>query len=413
MKRPVIYLLGLTLLLTKTSTLAQPDTSRSAPNPTVIGLIRVTLEFLATDTKAFGKVPNPVCQPCNTYEELTAFAKKNHLSGADELVNDTRNQAKKALAANPATMPAALRAYLLDRVAGGNRSKRKELPTFAAFEQRLNAVTTGKQPDEAVPALSDEADMADTTTITDAPASAENSTLAQSSTTQKSFSIMDYLPLILSLLSLAGVVLLWMRGRSVNKSTQPGADSEMADILARMKGLEAQNRKLSDRLMSLEKTNQPRTSPQQESGSRPQPVQPRVPAPEPAPPVAEPIPATPAPPVPAPNTFRAAQQPTLFYGRTADLGDGFSISSLSTNLDRDTVFEIHRQTDTQALFQVSDQPDLQRLALSDPYSYLNDTCSYQMQPRPGSRIRTEKPGKLSLQGDKWAIVEKAQISFIS
>lgn len=79
--------------------------------------------------------------------------------------------------------------------------------------------------------------------------------------------------------------------------------------------------------------------------------------------------------------------------------------------DRDTVFDIQLQSDVQAFYRVSENPDAQRLALSDPYSYLNDSCEYMTQPTPGSRIRTEQPGRLALQGDKWKIIEKAKISF--
>ena len=102
---------------------------------------------------------------------------------------------------------------------------------------------------------------------------------------------------------------------------------------------------------------------------------------------------------------------SLFYARMADLGDGFSAGGLLQAPDRDTVFEIQQLNETTAAYRVSENPELQRLALSDPYSYLNDTCAYLTQPRPDSRIRTEQPGRLTLQGDKWLITQKAQISF--
>ncbi|AQG78308.1 hypothetical protein [Spirosoma montaniterrae] len=420
MRQPTIYVLGLALLLTESVALAQTDSARNAPNPTAIGMIRATLEFLATDEKSFGRVPNPICQPCSTYEELTAFAKKNRLRGGDELVNDARREARNALQTNPATLPATLQAFLLDRVAGGTKSNRKQLPTFATFQQKLSAAAGG-QPAETEPIVA-----ADDSALTDTASAATDETLTTEAeletdpTTAKPLSIMQYLPLIFSLISLVGVVLLWIRSQNRSEPVKQSYDGQIAALQDRIKRLEDANRQL--RNQTEPRPGNPTPRPQPSAQSQQTPVQPRMPMAEsePTSPAADVVPpivsATPPPassPIagPMPNSFRST--PSLLYGRTADLGDGFSSSGLSATPDRDTVFEIHRQTDTQAVFQVSDQPDLQRLALSDPYSYLNDTCSYQMQPRPGSRIRTEKPGKLSLQGDKWAIVEKAQISFLS
>ncbi len=418
MKRISIYLLGFALLTQPG--FAQSDSGQNAPNPTAIGMIRATLEFLATDEKSFGKVPNPVCQPCNTYEELTDFARKNRLKGADDLVNEARRQAQKAIQTNPATLASTLQTFLLDRVAGGNKSSRKQLPTFAAYQQKLNAATGAQPaPTQNVEATADVAMPTDTVSDMSDTTSLAESELETGYASTKPLSIMEYLPLLFSLVSLAGVVMLWSRGQNKREPVGPDYGGEIADLrnqISQLKKVLSQLENKSGAGTGNAQTPRP-ASPSygQAQQTQTQPVQPRVPVVEPvsAPPVADVVPSVVAPvsPAPTPNTFR--QTPTLLYGRTADLGDGFSSSGLSSEPDRDTVFEIRRQSDTQAVFQVSDHPDLQRLALSDPYSYLNDTCSYQTQPRPGSRIRTEKPGTLSLQGDKWAIVEKAQISFIS
>ncbi len=124
-----------------------------------------------------------------------------------------------------------------------------------------------------------------------------------------------------------------------------------------------------------------------------------------------PQPSASASPVPSPPPL-APSAPRIFYARTVDLGDGFSVESLSeTTSERPMVYQIQVQTPGQATFRVADDPYAQRLALSDPYSYLNDACEYTSQPAPNSRITTSKPGRLVLQGNKWAIQEKAQIGF--
>ena len=116
-------------------------------------------------------------------------------------------------------------------------------------------------------------------------------------------------------------------------------------------------------------------------------------------------------PVPAPPVPAAA--PTKLFARTADLGNGFSLSGLLEQPERGTVYELDLTSPGTAIFRVSQSPESQQLAMSDPYSYLSDACLYENQPGgPNSRIQTVAPGQLTLQGDKWQITEKARIGFV-
>ncbi|NID10483.1 hypothetical protein [Fibrivirga algicola] len=117
--------------------------------------------------------------------------------------------------------------------------------------------------------------------------------------------------------------------------------------------------------------------------------------------------ATPTPPPPP------APAPTKLFARTADLGNGFSVAGLLELAERGTVYEIDLTSPNTATFQVSQSPESQQLAMSDPYSYLSDACLYENQPGgPNSRIQTVAPGQLTLQGDKWQITDKARIGFV-
>ncbi|MBO0948211.1 hypothetical protein [Fibrella forsythiae] len=114
------------------------------------------------------------------------------------------------------------------------------------------------------------------------------------------------------------------------------------------------------------------------------------------------------PPAPAPSA-----PPTKLFARTADLGNGFSVAGLLEIAERGTVYEIDLTNPVTATFRVSQSPESQQLAMSDPYSYLSDACLYENQPGgPNSRIQTVAPGQLTLQGDKWQITEKARIGFV-
>ena len=110
-----------------------------------------------------------------------------------------------------------------------------------------------------------------------------------------------------------------------------------------------------------------------------------------------------------------ASAPPRLFARTADLGNGFSVSGLIDHPERGTVYELELTSPQTAQFRVSAAPDAQQVAMSDPYSYLSDACLYENQPNTQSgtvRIQTLTPGKLALQGDKWQITEKARIGFV-
>lgn len=119
------------------------------------------------------------------------------------------------------------------------------------------------------------------------------------------------------------------------------------------------------------------------------------------------------PPAPPQPVLPVPAAPSRFYARTADLGNGFSVSGLLKEPERGTVYELELSSPGTATFRVSQSPDAQQLAMSDPYSYLSDACLYENQPGgPNSRIQTVAPGQLVLQGDKWQITEKARIGFV-
>lgn len=396
---------------------AQDDTAKVS-EPAAIAMTRATLAFLATDAKTYGYKKTP-CQPCATYDDLQQFVEKNKLMRANELIASVQKRAAKS-------SPSELRAFLLKRVTeGADHGHRTKLPAFPKYQRELDSLVGS--PLVALSksvASGDPVSPAGDSSVVDASVSTQADETGQSDVSSKTqSSMLSWIPLVLSLLSLAGVVFLFLRrGQSGPPS---GVDKPVIDEMSRrISDLEKNRNDLLIRVKTLERGSQPsRTTPTAQNQVRPgQPTSQYSTSVSTPPPTASPVQPTMSEPVavvapvsatPPANTLRSPQPtaPMLFYGRTADLGDGFSVGGLSTKPDRDTVFEIRRLDGSRAEFQVSDNPDLQRLALSDPYSYLSDTCTYAIQPRPGSRIQTERPGILSLQGEKWAIIEKAQISF--
>ena len=459
----------LTLLFFPLAVLAQTETlGPDDLRDRAFQMAKATVEFLATDAKTYGRLEKTTCLDCADYAGLKAFINQQKLMNAGELVNETERLVTTTTKA-PAQALTELRTQLITRVtAGSDHQHRRGLASFATYESQMNQLAGPPQtatPDATADLQNAHLDTLfaeETVTPLSKTPSADNGWLSKSG-----------LALILSLLSLA--VLSWLvlfRRKEADKGKPTDAGNEMKvaqlnDELVHVKGdlrrtIET-NGKLQNRVEQLEKqvsvlqkvvgvasavlttavtppasgasagTNsakesQRQVSPNPASRQQTQPSGHTGSAPT------NPVPATrseqitsqpttqrqPIPPAPAENRPRSvpagspdrSPTPRIFYARTVDLGDGFSAESLTeTTTERPMVYQIQVVTPGQATFRVADDPYAQRLALSDPYSYLNDACEYTSQPASNSRIQTVKPGRLALQGSKWVIMEKAQIAF--
>lgn len=418
------WFLLLSLVLLTRSASAQTDTEiREKLNQSAFQLIKTTVEFLATDSQTFPKVQTTQCN-CDSYDSLKAFIEQNDLVGADKLVDEAQRRAAQHIAQinQPKSALKEVKEFLIQKIASGNRAERKNLPNYPAFETALdNIVNQGLSPNAAsvapqqLPTVSETAGLPDTLE-TPSPS------ITPTTNSQSNWISMAGIALFLSILSLIGVAFLTYTVLKAQKPEQSARDIQFDSQLA----------KLTDRVSKLEiRKNQPNENFQlnaqlealeravrhleQERTEKPAAAAPAIPLEVVQ--VVQEVPAEPEEPARPMNRYRTPSveppKPTAFYARTADLGDGFSAGGLLATPERDTVFDVILETDTQATYQVSENPDAQRLALSDPYSYLNDACEYLTQPNPTSRIRTEQAGRLHLQGDKWKIIEKAKIRFIS
>lgn len=435
--RRLLTLFLLTVLLSPSVHAQLDSTDKKIVDQAAFQLTKATVEFVATDKLTFGNLSKTTCETCADYASLIQFIKTSKLTKADELVRDAQ---KKVVAL---TMPTAtadqiltgLKQYLHNRATtGDDRERRTKLPSYTTYTTRVATILAGAGVAGEPVAANGPQTAADTM---------DTGELAgpTSSVTKADTGIFSYggIALILSLLNLAGLAYLWSI-KNTRTAAKTESTSQLAEVSSRMVILERERKELANRIARLEKVaNTPaeRTAPTPDTRrpdvvtpkpaptqSAPQParpaqsVQPATPQPMPAP---QPVQTQPAPqPVPTSQpSFQSQATPSnqprrrevVLYGRTADLGDGFSVASLLTAPDRDTVFQIEVRTDSQAIYRVTEEPGAQQLALSDPYSYLADACEYLAKPIPNARIRTDQLGQLALQGDKWRIVEKAKISF--
>ncbi|GAB3262838.1 hypothetical protein GCM10027347_28830 [Larkinella harenae] len=420
-----VLLLTMLLLLHQT-VFSQTDTEIRELNRSAFQMIKTTVEFLATDKQTFPNVQTTQCN-CDSYDSLKAFIRQNDLVGADKLVDDAKRRAAQNIAQENQPRRALLyvKDNLILKIASGNKADRQKLPNYAAFVATLdqivnNGLAAGPAPAPVTPTA---AEMA---TPTEEPAASAVSSTTSTTPTQSNWNSMDGIALFLAVLSLVAVAFLAyvvVKGQKPQQSARDVQfDSQLAKLADRISKLEVrknqpnENFQLTAKLDALERTvrqleqNRPVEKPAAAAPAAKVPLEVVTPTTVEQEASAEPEEGRPI------NRYRTPTieppRPTAFYARTADLGDGFSARGLLVKPERDTVFDIVLQNDTQATYQVSDNADAQRLALSDPYSYLNDACEYLTQPNANSRIRTEQAGQLTLQGDKWKIAEKAKIRFI-
>ncbi|OIN58050.1 hypothetical protein [Arsenicibacter rosenii] len=412
-------------------------------------MTKATVEFLATDKKTYGYQTKESCPACVSYQTLNKFIADNKLTKADELVNAAQKKTAELTSQKKpdAEVLKELRSFLLERVTGGaERKHRLTLKSFAAYQNQLNTLAGLAPVEAAQPPVAETpvSDQEDQEVAPDTVAAEHSSATATSSTTETSFFSMSLFALIASLLSLAGVGLLFLRKpkqQETNASDQKIA--EMSDQLFKLKGeYSAALRRIEALEKALSRQAVPQPSAPQPAASQPSapqpvnaPVPPPAPRPEPAragqnvprthtepygPPVNQPAAglSTPEgaaiPPAMPASSAPAAPKPGIKserYARTADLGDGFSMGGLLPAAERGTIYQLALEGHI-GTYRIVENTESQQLALSDPYSYLSDACEYLNQPRANARIMTEKPGQVSLQGDKWKIEQKARVSFM-
>jgi len=422
------------LMLVGRMAFAQSDSvSTQVVDDAALRMLKATVEFLATDTQTFGKVKYTVCTDCQTEERILAFIGENNLTNASSLLARVRQRkmellwerSGQALSEDVVTQILEdLSQYLKTEVTKGrSREHRMQLPTYPAFAEALEqAIAQENAPSselQVVDRLASRRSVSDS--VRSLSADAPTITADVPAPSPEAFPY-GMVALGLALFNLVVMGVLGWRQRQEGVQMAEGALDELTErlVLLENERIQVMNRlrvaehtlqiSRGHQLVSAELAHATPTSAMVQpvpAATRPEPVS--VPAAVPIPKAASPAPAPRPEPRPMGST---ATQDVVMFGRTADLGDGFSRFGLQSVPHRDTIFEIYRLDQTQATYRISESSELQRLALSDPYSYLANTCTYLTPPRPGSRILTEHPGHLLLQGDKWVITEKAQISFL-
>lgn len=102
----------------------------------------------------------------------------------------------------------------------------------------------------------------------------------------------------------------------------------------------------------------------------------------------------------------------LQFARNAEmLQHGIGFRSLKAEADGKSIFICQVSPDGGMNFHITEVADTQELALSDIAGYLDESCTYETDPREGNQIRTREAGRAKKETDGWVITQKAKIEF--
>lgn len=370
-------------------------------------IIKATVEFLASDKETFKDVRESKCDPCTDYNGLLVFVEKNKIKKADLLINKWKTTQIDTTYSNWKNSIEKFKNMVVGDISTGAKVKRKTFPNYNAYSQALNSII-GAVSIAPTDALTEEKALPETHDEIVEPAVTEPYKI-MSETDSHSASFFSFLPdlskdmaYVLIFLLLAGIVYFIWTLRHYAKLL--GRDTNALNELVRKNEnkeweLKKVQTELKNVTLKLSTTEQELTKIQEDIKAEAERNKRLAATPKIK------VKAKPAPEVPVPHS------PTVKYARYADQGDGFSDQELLDEEDSETIFELTFLTPQSASFKISTNTNAQRYALSNSPYFLGKTSQYDSFPSGNSLIKTDQPGELKLQGNKWLIIKPIKISF--
>ncbi|MGV3767468.1 MAG: hypothetical protein ACO1NW_15135 [Chitinophagaceae bacterium] len=391
-------------------------------------IVRHTIEFISNDAQSFKNVKSHTCADCKSYAALEQFVQTNKIVGADRIINRVKTENFDTAAATSIGSLEKFAQALQQEITAGERIRRKELPAFNTYVTQVDGIIEETEKAlTAPPAAPVLADGPAPHTITGVPEGDEtaedkaaNANAAMKGNAAETADGAMNLPAIAGFAAAALFAFIAYRANTkANKAKSAVQDIEkrkgdiqnlyldsQQTIKAAHRDLETlqqdlvaekeENTRLRKELKTLKKSAPEQTVEVTKQAPEPRPEKNTVPTPV-------------APPAPVPAKEKPAPPPK--FARYADTGDGFSAAYLLDEPNSETIFEIRIINGGTASFKVSELPQVQRYALSNISYFFDATCQYNSFPSENSTIRTDVPGELRWNGDKWSIVNRAQISF--
>ena len=396
---------------------AQP-TLRKQINNAQFQIAKATVEFLTKDSVTFKKVKSKTCSGCKGFKQLDSFANANDLKGVPALLQKWKNVSPDTADTKWESDLEKYKKDILATISEGEKKSRQNIPGYNEYKNKLNAIIQDITPPPPPVEFSDnETENSAPPTDKSTKNNSEEKKPAPLKThmqkdevpagSVKAIGFKEALPYII--MALVGLLYFQYRrtGKKINtltlqvKLNENTINNLTANLQKQknrhedeLKEANGQIEKLGENLQAERKRNQQLT--QQISIQQPQAITENK---------AEDTANT------SPRTEPPPRAPVSQYARYADQGNGFSVPDLLKEEDNETIFEIIVTSSNTATFKITNNISAQKLALANASFFLNKTCRYDTAPSVNSNIITDSPGELTLQGNKWVIVNPAKISF--
>lgn len=353
-------------------------------------IIRTTVDFLATDSKTFGK-DKPKCTNCNTndYVALKKYADDNKLAKVTELINEWKGTNLDTTNDGWESWLDSFKLKVHDKIANGEKVERQKLKGYANYTKTLDSIVDGlKEVNKPV------------TTLEPSPmlgsSDEKNTTEVEKDNEEPMFTLLN---IILAGCIVVAIILFYFINRKnkkkVNRDKKDSSEekkklsSKIVALKQNIDNLEDQKKNLEEKVAKIEaelanEREKAKTLTQQQAQQ-----------------IA----------VEQKTSQPSKTETKIKYASYADQGDGFSASSLLSQSNSETIFEITLTSSSTASYQISSNSAVQRYAMSNAAFFLGTTCKYDTEPTNQQSIVTEKAGELKLQGNKWVISSPAIISF--
>jgi hypothetical protein len=383
-----ITLLIITLLVV--STLFSQAPSKQALDSAKYQIIRATVDFLATDTKTFGKV-KASCANCDVtdYEALKKYANDNKLAKVPDYINEWKKESLDSTKENWLASIVLFRKKIHDKIANGQKKERQKITGYERYNSKLDSIINGLKPTEKHQQSLGQEPMI-------GGRKAEEPKEGESYTENNNIltSLLTWQGITLATCGIVCSIVLIVRRNKKKVRVLKTNITELRDkrktetdkLNWEIDSLQTEKKKLKETILRLEE--ELRIEQEKTKINKQQYV------------------------VDEQKTMTAPKvESKIKYACYADQGDGFSTSSLLSQSNNETIFDINLISSSTANYKISNNSAIQRYALSNAAFFLGTTCKYDTEPNSQQEIVTEKPGELKLQGNKWLITAPAIISF--
>jgi hypothetical protein len=346
-------------------------------------IIKTTVIFLASDSITFGKVSGN-CENCEGYEELITFSKDNKLSLVPKLIDRYKNLKLDKSVNSWKSSIDSLKESLVKEITVDNAKKhRLTHKKYQSYLKKLDIIIASVKPQVKVDDNDNKSDNSDNIKKGDA----------------KDVEELDYLSLIpfaiiLLLAILTGFTFyIYDKGKKQikklegeHKQLKIGSSYLAEQNKIRIESLEFDLSKANSSIESLQEDLRLERRKSQQTTALNQSLTPSV----------------------YQQTPTKNESP-IKYSIYADQGDGFTASDLLNEETSESIFEITIMSHNTAKFKISTNLSAQKYALANAAYFFDKTCKYDT--LSNGVIRTDVPGELKLQGNKWQIISPAKISF--